>query len=124
MQAQGTCPNCNTENFTYFGDILTVSGSRTETTTPCKECKSQLKFKADERMVSTTLKSIRVVCWVHRLVVLSPCESCWTCVPPANGTLRMFTFMLCLQLVVVPKSDNDDKKGKKAQKKDPEPAAA
>jgi hypothetical protein len=74
---KGTCPNCNTENFTYFGDILTVSGSRTETTTPCKECKSQLKFKADERM-----------------------------------------------LVVVPKSDNDDKKGKKAQKKDPEPAAA
>jgi hypothetical protein len=50
---QGTCPECNTENFTYFGDILTVSGSRSETTTPCKECKAQLKFKADDRMVSS-----------------------------------------------------------------------
>ena len=50
---QGTCPTCNTENFTYFGDILTVSGSRSETTVPCKECKSQLKFKAEDRMVSS-----------------------------------------------------------------------
>lgn len=75
---KGTCPECNTENFTYFGDILTVSGSRSETTTPCKECKAQLKFKADDRM-----------------------------------------------LVVVPKGDDGgDKKGKKAPKKDPEPATA
>jgi len=25
---KGPCPNCNTENFTYFGDILTVPGNR------------------------------------------------------------------------------------------------
>lgn len=50
---QGTCPECNTENFTYFGDILTVAGSRSETTISCKECKTQLKFNADDRMVSS-----------------------------------------------------------------------
>jgi hypothetical protein len=48
---KGTCPSCNTQNFTYFGDILTVAGARDETTIPCKECKSQLQFKANDRML-------------------------------------------------------------------------
>ena len=48
---QGTCPKCNTENFTYFGDVLTVSGSRDEQSMKCKECKSNLTFKANTRMV-------------------------------------------------------------------------
>ena len=25
---RGPCPSCNTQNFTYFGDILTVPGNR------------------------------------------------------------------------------------------------
>lgn len=25
---RGPCPNCNTDNFTYFGNILTVPGNR------------------------------------------------------------------------------------------------
>lgn len=48
---KGICPNCSTENTTYFGDILTVAGARDETTVPCKECKSQLQFKANDRML-------------------------------------------------------------------------
>ena len=53
--AQGTCPECNTENFTYFGDVLTVAGPRDEQSTKCKECKSNLTFKANTRMVRLAL---------------------------------------------------------------------
>ena len=49
--AQGPCPNCNTENFTYFGDIFTVKGNREENTMDCRECKAKLTFKAEERAV-------------------------------------------------------------------------
>lgn len=48
---KGTCPKCGTGNFTYFGDILTVSGNRDEATIKCSECKSNLKFKAEDRML-------------------------------------------------------------------------
>ena len=48
---QGPCPNCNTENFTYFGDIFTVKGNREENTVDCRECKAKLTFKAEERAV-------------------------------------------------------------------------
>lgn len=48
---KGTCPNCNTENTSYFGDVLTVSGTRDEQTFKCKECKSELTFRANDRML-------------------------------------------------------------------------
>ncbi len=50
-RAQGPCPNCNTENFTYFGDIFTVKGNREEQAVNCRECKAQLSFRAEERSV-------------------------------------------------------------------------
>ena len=50
-RAQGPCPNCNTENFTYFGDIFTVKGNRLENTVDCRECKARLTFRAEERSV-------------------------------------------------------------------------
>lgn len=48
---KGTCPECGTENFTYFGDILTVAGNRDVSQIKCNDCKSTLQFKAEERML-------------------------------------------------------------------------
>ncbi|KAK9822185.1 hypothetical protein WJX81_008269 [Elliptochloris bilobata] len=48
---KGPCPNCNTENFTYFGDIFTVKGNREENSMDCRECKAKLIFKAEERSI-------------------------------------------------------------------------
>ena len=45
------CPACGTENFTYFGDILTVSGNKDANVVECPECKSKLRFSADTREV-------------------------------------------------------------------------
>ncbi|PRW05866.1 PGR5 chloroplastic [Chlorella sorokiniana] len=45
------CPNCNTENTVYFGDILTIQGNRKENTVPCSNCKTQLRFDARTREV-------------------------------------------------------------------------
>lgn len=45
------CPNCGTENLTYFGDILTVSGSRRTNSVNCANCKVNLLFDAEKREV-------------------------------------------------------------------------
>jgi hypothetical protein len=45
------CPNCGTENSTYFGDILTVSGNRDKNDTVCSSCKSKLSWDARQRQV-------------------------------------------------------------------------
>jgi hypothetical protein len=47
------CPNCGTENTTYFGDILTVAGSREVNEMSCPSCKTKLTFDAVKRQVST-----------------------------------------------------------------------
>jgi len=39
-------------NTTYFGDILTVEGSRTQNVVKCPCCESQLTFDADKKVVS------------------------------------------------------------------------
>jgi len=46
---KGVCPNCGTSNFTYFGDILTVSGNRESNKVACVNCKSELTFMNEER---------------------------------------------------------------------------
>ena len=56
---QGPCPSCNTENFTYFGDIFTVKGNRVENTVDCRECKAKLTFKAEERSVRAEHSPLR-----------------------------------------------------------------
>jgi hypothetical protein len=45
------CPSCGTESFSYFGDILTVSGSRVTNTVECANCKAKLVFDAEKRSV-------------------------------------------------------------------------
>lgn len=83
MPLQGTCPNCSTKNFTYFGDILTVAGARDETTIPCKECKLQLQFKANDRMVCCFPCIYHICSSVYDL-----CRSPVT--PCASSTFRVF----------------------------------
>ena len=48
---KAACPNCGTDNFTYFGDILTVGGNKDANVVECPECKSKLRFDADTREV-------------------------------------------------------------------------
>lgn len=45
------CPSCKTENFSYFGDILTVTGNRVENTVTCVNCQAKLTFDAANRQV-------------------------------------------------------------------------
>ncbi len=51
---QANCPNCGTENFTYFGDILTVGGNREDNVIECASCKAKLKYERDARMVTVS----------------------------------------------------------------------
>lgn len=48
------CPSCGTESYSYFGDILTVSGSRSTNAVVCPNCKAKLVFDADKREVVAT----------------------------------------------------------------------
>lgn len=48
---KASCPNCGTENTTYFGDILTVAGPRKKSVVPCSNCKAQLEFDEERREV-------------------------------------------------------------------------
>ena len=43
------CPTCGTEAYSYFGDILTVSGNRGQNTVECANCKTKLVFDASKR---------------------------------------------------------------------------
>ena len=45
------CPACGTENVTYFGDILNVTGNRDVNTIDCPNCKAKLEFSARKREV-------------------------------------------------------------------------
>ncbi len=51
---KAACPKCGTENFSYFGDILTVSGNRGQNTVVCTECSAKLVFDAEMREVEVT----------------------------------------------------------------------
>lgn len=48
---KGPCPNCGTENFTYFGDIFTVPGNRGQNSVECTNCKAGLTFDEYKRII-------------------------------------------------------------------------
>jgi hypothetical protein len=48
---KGTCPNCNTDNFTYFGDIFTVAGNRGQNVVECSGCKADITFDYSKRII-------------------------------------------------------------------------
>jgi hypothetical protein len=45
------CPNCGSNNFTYFGDIFTVAGNRGSNIVECAGCKADLNFDLNKRVV-------------------------------------------------------------------------
>ncbi|KAG1671002.1 hypothetical protein FOA52_014244 [Chlamydomonas sp. UWO 241] len=48
---KGNCPECGTENYTYFGDLLTVPGNRGTNVVECGNCKAGLTFDQNKRIV-------------------------------------------------------------------------
>jgi uncharacterized Zn finger protein (UPF0148 family) len=48
---KGPCPNCGTDNFTYFGDIFTVSGNRGVNVLECSNCKADLSYDQNKRII-------------------------------------------------------------------------
>mmetsp|Transcript_27403 Transcript_27403/g.70603 ORF Transcript_27403/g.70603 Transcript_27403/m.70603 type:complete len:341 (-) Transcript_27403:484-1506(-) len=51
---KGPCPSCNAENFTYFGDILTVPGNRGTNAADCCNCGAGLSFDEGKRIIVVT----------------------------------------------------------------------
>lgn len=51
---KGPCPNCGTENYTFFGEVLTVEGNRGTVTTDCTNCNALLSFDEDKRLIVVT----------------------------------------------------------------------
>ncbi len=49
---KGPCPCCGTENFSYFGEVLTVAGSRGTTVSDCVSCGAGLSFDENKRMIT------------------------------------------------------------------------
>lgn len=47
----GQCPNCGADNFTYFGDIMTVQGNRGTNVVDCHSCKAGLTFDQNKRII-------------------------------------------------------------------------
>lgn len=48
---KGPCPNCGTDNFTYFGDIFNVAGNRGTNMLECSACKADLTYDLNKRLI-------------------------------------------------------------------------
>lgn len=48
---KGECPNCNSQNVTYFGEILTVQGNRGVNLVDCGSCGASLQFDENKRII-------------------------------------------------------------------------
>eukprot|EP00878_Enallax_costatus_P000914 GHUV01001044.1.p1 GENE.GHUV01001044.1~~GHUV01001044.1.p1 ORF type:complete len:416 (+),score=103.50 GHUV01001044.1:3-1250(+) len=48
---KGPCPNCGTDNFTYFGDIFTVAGNKGPNVLECGNCKADLTYDLNKRVI-------------------------------------------------------------------------
>lgn len=48
---KGPCPNCGEENFTFFGDVMTVSGNRGQNLVDCVKCNASLTFDENKRII-------------------------------------------------------------------------
>lgn len=51
---KGPCPCCSTENYTYFGDIFNIAGSRGSNTVECgnPSCRADLTFDYNKRVIA------------------------------------------------------------------------
>jgi len=48
---KGPCPNCGAENFTYFGEVLSVAGNRGSNVVDCHGCGAGLAFDENKRVI-------------------------------------------------------------------------
>uniref|UniRef100_A0A7S0N9T8 PGR5-like protein 1A, chloroplastic n=1 Tax=Chlamydomonas leiostraca TaxID=1034604 RepID=A0A7S0N9T8_9CHLO len=48
---KGPCPNCGAENFTYFGEVLSVAGNRGQNAVDCVSCGAGLTFDETKRII-------------------------------------------------------------------------
>eukprot|EP00199_Chlamydomonas_sp_CCMP681_P002468 CAMPEP_0119106584 /NCGR_PEP_ID=MMETSP1180-20130426/5042_1 /TAXON_ID=3052 ORGANISM="Chlamydomonas cf sp, Strain CCMP681" /NCGR_SAMPLE_ID=MMETSP1180 /ASSEMBLY_ACC=CAM_ASM_000741 /LENGTH=338 /DNA_ID=CAMNT_0007091947 /DNA_START=36 /DNA_END=1052 /DNA_ORIENTATION=- len=48
---KGNCPNCGAENFTYFGEVLSVGGNRGQNSCDCVSCGAGLTFDENKRIL-------------------------------------------------------------------------
>lgn len=49
---KGLCPNCGTENTSFFGTILSVSSGGTTNNVKCTNCQTPLVFDQDTRLIT------------------------------------------------------------------------
>ncbi|CAH1453406.1 unnamed protein product [Lactuca virosa] len=49
---KGLCPNCGTENTSFFGTILSISSGGTTNTVKCTNCQTPLVFDQDTRLIT------------------------------------------------------------------------
>ncbi|XP_076951194.1 PGR5-like protein 1A, chloroplastic [Bidens hawaiensis] len=49
---KGVCPNCGTENTSFFGTILSISSGGTTNNVKCANCQTTLLFDKDSRLIT------------------------------------------------------------------------
>lgn len=49
---KGSCPNCGTENNSFFGTILSISSGGAINTVKCRECGTELVFDSKSRLIT------------------------------------------------------------------------
>ncbi|KAG9451663.1 hypothetical protein H6P81_004567 [Aristolochia fimbriata] len=49
---KGPCPNCGTENVSFFGTILSVSSGGTKNTVKCSNCSTSLEYDSGARLIT------------------------------------------------------------------------
>ncbi|KAM7525668.1 hypothetical protein LguiA_015570 [Lonicera macranthoides] len=49
---KGPCPNCGTENSSFFGTILSISSGGSTNNTKCSNCETQLVFDSSTRLIT------------------------------------------------------------------------
>lgn len=49
---KGTCPNCGTENLSFFGTILSVSSGGTTNNLKCSNCGTVLEYDSEKRLMT------------------------------------------------------------------------
>lgn len=49
---KGPCPNCGTENTSFFGTILSISSGGTTNTVKCSNCATEMVYDANTRLIT------------------------------------------------------------------------
>ncbi|KAE8694593.1 PGR5-like protein 1A [Hibiscus syriacus] len=49
---KGPCPNCSTENISFFGTILSISNGGTANTLKCSNCGTTLEYNSKTRLIT------------------------------------------------------------------------